>query len=69
LQDFTLWTKNLVGTAFGSCNPRADIAQRYQYGQLQLNAITTRPYRLDCIRYADLLDGEIIRSVNDFELG
>ena len=27
LQEFILWNKNLVGTVFGSCNPRVDIAR------------------------------------------
>jgi alcohol dehydrogenase len=73
LQDFILWNKNLVGTVFGSCNPRADIprlARLYQTGQLQLDEMITRRYRLDDINdaYADLLNGEIIRGVIDFEL-
>ncbi|MCT7662047.1 Zn-dependent alcohol dehydrogenase [Mycobacterium deserti] len=73
LQDFILWNKNLVGTVFGSCNPRADIsrlARLYQSGQLQLDEMITRRYRLDDINeaYADLLNGEIIRGVIDFAL-
>jgi NDMA-dependent alcohol dehydrogenase len=73
LQNFILWNKNLVGTVFGSCNPKADIARLarlYQSGQLQLDEMITRRYRLDDINdaYADLLDGEIIRGVVDFSL-
>ncbi|HEX2212194.1 MAG TPA: zinc-binding dehydrogenase, partial [Mycobacterium sp.] len=73
LQDFILWNKNLVGTVFGSCNPRADIgrlARLYQSGQLMLDEMITRRYRLDDINgaYADLLNGEIIRGVIDFGL-
>ncbi|HEX2285675.1 MAG TPA: Zn-dependent alcohol dehydrogenase [Mycobacterium sp.] len=71
LQNFILWNKNLVGTVFGSCNPRADIARLarlYQSGQLQLDEMITKRYRLDDINdaYADLLNGEIIRGVIDF---
>lgn len=73
LQDFILWNKNLVGTVFGSCNPRADVARLarlYQSGQLQLDEMITRRYRLADINdaYADLLNGEIIRGVIDFAL-
>lgn len=71
LQDFILWNKNLVGTVFGSCNPRADIARLarlYQSGQLLLDEMITRRYRLDDINvaYADLLNGAIVRGVIDF---
>jgi NDMA-dependent alcohol dehydrogenase len=74
LQDFILWNKNLVGTVFGSCNPKADItrlARLYQSGQLQLDEMITKRYRLGDINdaYADLRNGEIIRGVVDFGLG
>lgn len=73
LQDFILWNKALVGTVFGSCNPRSDIAmlaRLYESGRLQLDEMITRRYRLDDINdaYADLLDGEIIRGVIDLGL-
>jgi Zn-dependent alcohol dehydrogenase len=40
----------------------------YQSGQLQLDEMITKRYRLDDINdaYADLLNGEIIRGVIDF---
>ncbi len=71
LQDFVLMNKTLVGTVFGSCNPRADVsrlATLYQTGQLLLDEMITRRYRLDDINdaYADLLNGELIRGVIDF---
>jgi NDMA-dependent alcohol dehydrogenase len=71
LQDFILMNKTLAGTVFGSCNPRADIvrlARLYQTGQLLLDEMITKRYRLDDINdaYADLLNGEIIRGVIDF---
>jgi NDMA-dependent alcohol dehydrogenase len=71
LQDFILMNKTLAGTVFGSCNPRADIlrlARLYQTGQLQLDEMITKRYRLDDINdaYADLLDGKIVRGIVDF---
>jgi NDMA-dependent alcohol dehydrogenase len=73
LQEFILWNKNLVGTVFGSCNPRSDIARLaglYRSGKLQLDEMITKRYRLEDINdaYADLLDGKIIRGVIDFAL-
>jgi len=59
---------------FGSCNPRADIvrlARLYQSGQLQLDEMISKRYRLDDTNdaYSDLLNGEIIRGVIEFSLG
>lgn len=71
LQDFILMNKTLAGTIFGSCNARADIARLvrlYQTGQLQLDEMITRRYRLDDINdaYRDLHNGEIVRGIIDF---
>ncbi|MEE6137847.1 Zn-dependent alcohol dehydrogenase [Mycobacterium sp. 050128] len=71
LQDFILSNKSLAGTVFGSCNPKADVfrlARLYQTGQLQLDEMITRRYRLDDINdaYDDLLNGQIVRGVIDF---
>jgi NDMA-dependent alcohol dehydrogenase len=73
LQEFILWNKNLVGTVYGSCNPRVDVARfarLYEAGLLRLDEMITRRYRLDDINdgYRDLLNGEIIRGVIDFAL-
>jgi NDMA-dependent alcohol dehydrogenase len=73
LQEFILWNKSLVGTVFGSCNPRVDIARfarLYEAGLLQLDEMITRRYRLEEINdgYRDQLNGEIIRGVIDFSL-
>jgi NDMA-dependent alcohol dehydrogenase len=73
LQDFILMNKTLAGTVFGSCNPKADItrlAKLYQTGQLLLDEMITRRYRLEEINhaYADLLNGEIVRGVIDFAI-
>lgn len=74
LQEFILMNKTLAGTIFGSCNPKADISRLaglYRTGQLQLDEMITKRYRLDDINgaYADLLNGEIIRGVIDFGIG
>jgi NDMA-dependent alcohol dehydrogenase len=71
LQDFILMNKSLAGTVFGSCNPKADIfrlARLYQTGQLMLDEMITRRYRLDDINdaYDDLRNGKIIRGIIDF---
>jgi NDMA-dependent alcohol dehydrogenase len=71
LQDFILMNKTLAGTIFGSCNGKADIARfarLYETGQLQLEEMITRRYRLDDVNeaYADLLNGEIIRGIIDY---
>ncbi len=71
LQEFILMNKTLAGTIFGSCNPKADIdrlAKLYQSGQLLLDEMITKRYRLDDINdaYADLLNGEIVRGIIDF---
>lgn len=71
LQEFILMNKSLAGTVFGSYNPRADIvrlAGLYRGGQLQLDEMITRRYRLDDINdaYNDLRNGEIIRGIIDF---
>jgi alcohol dehydrogenase len=66
--------KSLAGTVFGSCNPKADItrlARLYETGQLQLDEMITRRYRLDDVNeaYDDLRNGEIIRGIIDFGIG
>jgi NDMA-dependent alcohol dehydrogenase len=71
LQDFILMNKTLAGTVFGSCNPKSDIsrlARLYQTGQLQLDEMITKRYRLDEVNdaYDDLLNGKIVRGIIDF---
>ena len=74
LQDFVLMNKTLCGTVFVSCNPKSDIpllASLYESGQLLLDEMITKRYRLDDINeaYADKAVGELIRGVIDFGLG
>lgn len=71
VQDLVLMNKNLCGTVFGSCNPRVEIPQlaaMYTAGQLLLDEMVTRRYRLDEINdaFGDLLRGELVRGVIDF---
>jgi Zn-dependent alcohol dehydrogenase len=71
IQDFVLLNKTLCGTIFGSCNPKSDIprlAALYASGQLLLDEMITRRYRLEEINdaYHDLNEGKLIRGVIDF---
>jgi Zn-dependent alcohol dehydrogenase len=52
----------------GPCIAR--LARLYQTGQLQLDEMITKRYRLDDINdaYDDLLNGKLIRGVIDFAL-
>ena len=68
LFDLAMQQKSLVGTIFGSANPRFDIPQLlglYRSGQLKLDELVTRTYRLDEINqgYQDMRDGKNIRGV------
>ena len=74
LQEFVLMNKTLSGSIFGSCNPKADIPRLlalYASGQLLLDEMITKRYRLDDINeaYRDLQDGKLIRGVIDFGIG
>ena len=68
LFDLTLSQKQLVGTVFGSANPRYDVPRLlglYQSGQLKLDELITTTYSLDQINegYQDMRDGKNIRGV------
>ncbi len=65
---FAMQQKSLVGTIFGSANPRADIPKLlglYRSGKLKLDELVTRTYSLDQINegYQDMRDGKNIRGV------
>lgn len=71
VQDLVLMNKNLCGTVFGSSNPRSEIpllAAMYGAGQLMLDEMITRHYRLEDINdaFGDLMRGELVRGVIDF---
>lgn len=67
-RELTLFQKRIQGSVFGASNPTADIPlmlDLYQNGQLILDELITRTYRLDEINqgYADLHSGENVRGV------
>ena len=67
LFDLTLQQKQLVGSIFGSANPRYDIPRLlrlYQEGKLKLDELITREYDLADINqgYADMNDGNNVRG-------
>ena len=68
LLDITLMEKRIVGSLFGSGNPRADIPKLiglYQEGQLDVDGLITRTYPLEGVNdgYQDMRDGKNIRGV------
>lgn len=68
LLDLTLMEKQLVGSTFGSGNPRTDIPKLiglYREGQLDLDGLVTREYALEEINegYRAMRDGENIRGI------
>lgn len=68
LLDLTLSEKQVVGSLFGSANPRKDIPrllELYSAGKLDLDGMITRTYTLDDINqgYQDMRDGKNIRGV------
>jgi S-(hydroxymethyl)glutathione dehydrogenase/alcohol dehydrogenase len=69
--DLTLMEKQVVGSLFGSANPRADIPKLlglYADGQLKLDELVTRTYRLDEVNrgYEDMREGRNLRGVITF---
>jgi S-(hydroxymethyl)glutathione dehydrogenase/alcohol dehydrogenase len=69
--DLTLMEKQVIGSLFGSANPRADIPRLlglYADGQLKLDELVTRTYRLDEINegYEDMRAGRNLRGVINF---
>jgi S-(hydroxymethyl)glutathione dehydrogenase/alcohol dehydrogenase len=68
LLDLTLMEKRIVGSLFGSANPRADIPKLlhlYRNGKLDLDNMVTRTYPLDDVNkgYEDMREGRNIRGV------
>ena len=68
LFELTLFQKQLVGSIFGSANPRRDIPrllEMYQAGTLKLDELVTKTYSLDDINvgYQDMRDGNNIRGM------
>jgi NDMA-dependent alcohol dehydrogenase len=72
LVDLTLMEKQVVGSLFGSGNPRYDIPRLlglYREGQLDLDGLVTKTYTLDDVNegYQDMRDGKNIRGVMVYE--
>ena len=72
LLDLTLTEKQVVGSIFGSANPRKDIPrllELYSAGRLDLDAMVTSTYALDDVEQAfvDLRAGANIRGVLVYE--
>ena len=68
LLDLTLMEKQVVGSLFGSANPRADIPKLLELwhdGQLDLDGLVTKTYTLDEVNdgYDDMRSGANIRGV------
>lgn len=68
LSMLTLMQKNLQGSMFGGGNPQLDIPEvlaLYKLGELNLDDMVTREYRLDQINegYHDMLAGRNVRGI------
>lgn len=66
--DLTLMEKQVVGSLFGSANPRADIPKLLELwsdGQIDLDGLVTQTYGLDDVNqgYEDMRAGKNIRGV------
>jgi S-(hydroxymethyl)glutathione dehydrogenase/alcohol dehydrogenase len=66
--------RRVVGCFFGSANPVSDVPLLlglYQRGQLQLDQLVSRQYRLEEISagYADLAAGRNVRGLIDHGAG
>jgi S-(hydroxymethyl)glutathione dehydrogenase/alcohol dehydrogenase len=71
LFELTLFEKSVKGALFGSSNPRHDIPrylELYRLGQLKLDELVTREYRLEDINegYQDMIEGRNIRGLIRF---
>jgi S-(hydroxymethyl)glutathione dehydrogenase/alcohol dehydrogenase len=72
LLDLTLMEKQLVGSLFGSGNPRADIPKLiglYREGQLDLDGLVTNTYSLEGVNdgYDAMRAGTNIRGVLKYD--
>ena len=68
LLDMTLMEKQVIGSLFGSANPRADIPKLidlWRNGQIDLEGLVTKRYTLDQVNegYVDMRSGKNIRGV------
>ena len=68
LFELTLYEKKVVGSLFGSSNPRTAIPrilELYRSGQIMLDELVTNTYKLEDINqgYQDMRDGKNIRGI------
>ncbi len=71
LLDLTLFEKKLVGSLFGSSNPRFEIPRvlsQYMKGKVDLDGLITQEYKLDEVNqgYQDMRDGKNLRGLIRF---
>jgi NDMA-dependent alcohol dehydrogenase len=69
--DLVLMEKRVVGSLFGTANPRRDIPRLldlYRHGKLKLDELATRSYKLEDVNagYQDMRDGHNLRGVITF---
>jgi NDMA-dependent alcohol dehydrogenase len=69
--DLVLMEKRVVGSLFGTANPRRDIPrllELYRTGHLKLDELVTQSYKLEDINsgYQDMRDGKNLRGVISF---
>jgi len=69
--DLVLMEKRVVGSLFGTANPRRDIPrllELYRNGKLKLDELATRSYKLEDVNagYADMRAGRNLRGVLTF---
>ena len=72
LLDMTLMEKQVVGSLFGSGNPRADIPKLlglWREGQLDLDGLVTQEFTLDGVNdgYDAMRNGTTIRGVLKYD--
>jgi S-(hydroxymethyl)glutathione dehydrogenase/alcohol dehydrogenase len=68
MMDLTLTEKRIIGSLYGSANPRADIPkilELWSNGQVDLDAVVSRAYPLEKINdgYEDMRAGRNLRGV------
>ena len=72
LIDFIQSCKTLKGLLYGGMNPRASmpmLLSLYRNGNLKLDELITKRYRLDQINdaFTDMLEGRNIRGIIEFD--
>ena len=71
LFNFAMFNQSLLGTVFGSANPRFQIPnllRLHEKGLLEIDALITQEYTLDQVQqgYDDLADGKNVRGIVRF---